>query len=204
MNEKTTFSELKEKERQARKELIMQAAANIFSSTTFDKVNMRDIAKEVGFSAASIYTYFPDQESLFIECSLQGVHQLVAMFDELLEKPDLELEEAAMAYVEYLMDHYEFLRMSQHCILYGKFSSQDSIDEIIATYRQLFDRFDRILEKYVDEGELRTHSHLFFVSLSGLLFTYGRYPGRTKEEVLEHMRKLTSLLCRKFRGTGRN
>ncbi len=54
MTKKIDFSELKKQEWNSRKNLIMDAAQRVFAVKTFDKVNMRDIAKEAGISAGSI------------------------------------------------------------------------------------------------------------------------------------------------------
>jgi hypothetical protein len=36
-------------------------------------------------------------------------------------------------------------------------------------------------------------THLIFSVLNGIVFTFGKYPGRTREEGVEHMKKLARL-----------
>jgi AcrR family transcriptional regulator len=67
MPEKTTFNNLRLKERQIRMDLIIDAAQQVFAVRPYDKVSMKEIAEEAGISAASIYTYFTNQEALFTE-----------------------------------------------------------------------------------------------------------------------------------------
>ena len=65
--EQNTLSELKEKEKDARRTIIVDAAEKEFATKPFNKVNMRVIAKRAGISPALIYRHFPDQQSLFAE-----------------------------------------------------------------------------------------------------------------------------------------
>ncbi|HSA15216.1 MAG TPA: TetR/AcrR family transcriptional regulator, partial [Spirochaetota bacterium] len=72
MSESNTFSKLRKQEKDLRRNIIIDAAEEEFVSKPFNKVNMRDIAKKAGISPASIYRYFPDQQSLFIEAFVRG------------------------------------------------------------------------------------------------------------------------------------
>jgi len=56
---KSTLTKLRERERQARRNLIIDAAIKLFAAKPFKQVGMRDIAAEAGLSPASIYRIFP-------------------------------------------------------------------------------------------------------------------------------------------------
>lgn len=45
---------------------ILSAAARVFLRQGFQKATMREIAREAGFTASSLYTYFPSKEALFV------------------------------------------------------------------------------------------------------------------------------------------
>lgn len=188
------FRDLREREREVRRQRIMDAAEQVFAEKTFDRVNMREIAAAAGVSPATIYTYFPDQETLFIETALRGAERLRDRFDAVSRELNPSPAETARLYIDYIMDHYECLRMSQHCLLYGRFQSSESLARIGETYRRLFERIDRVLENHAGDGEVRHLTHLFFAALNGILFTFGRYPGRDRDEALAHMRRLGKLL----------
>ncbi|OAO77506.1 helix-turn-helix domain-containing protein [Geobacillus sp. FSL K6-0789] len=70
MDKKLTFHDLKEQEREARKQLIIDAAIRLFSQKSISNVGMRDIAKEAGISPALIYRYFKDRDDLFVTAFL--------------------------------------------------------------------------------------------------------------------------------------
>lgn len=161
MKKKIDFSELKKQEWNSRKNLIMDAAQRVFAGKTFDKVNMREIAKEAGISPGSIYTYFENQEELFIETSLRGADKLINMFSDMANSDKINVKNAAIAYIDFITENYEYLNMMQHSMLYGKFTSEASLEKIIRTYRLLFDQFDAIIRKTVPKDKVRIYSHLF-------------------------------------------
>jgi hypothetical protein len=53
--------------------------------------------------------------------------------------------------------------------------------------------FDQMLKKETNIDDIRPVTHLIFSVLNGIVFTFGKYPGRTKEEGVDHMKKLASL-----------
>jgi AcrR family transcriptional regulator len=197
MNDKkmTTLHKLKNQERAVRKEIILDAAEKVFANKLFSKVNMREIAKEAGISPGSIYTYFQDQETLFLEAAYRGNENLMKMFTSLIREEDASIDEVAYAYIEYIMDHYEYMRMVQHCVFFGKFASQELMDKFISSEQALMDLFDELFMKHsrYAKKEVRLLSHLFFASLNGILFNYGRFPSKSRKQILDHMKKLTKL-----------
>ncbi len=76
MKIKNTLSQMKTREREDRKNLIIDAAEQVFSNKPFNKVSMREIADEAGIAPSSIYTYFPNQESLFVEATVRDSNRL--------------------------------------------------------------------------------------------------------------------------------
>lgn len=193
MAEINRFMDLKEQEKIQKKNLILDVAEKIFSEKPFDDVNMRELAREVGISPGSIYTYFPDKESLYVAVSLRGFQRAVDIMNEMLNSGNNTLDKVAVRYMEEMIDNYDYMRIVQHCVMDGKFRDQESIDELKAISRELFSIFDRILEKETDIPDIRSVTHLIFSVLNGIVFTFGKYPGRTREEGVAHMKKLARL-----------
>jgi hypothetical protein len=48
-------------------------------------------------------------------------------------------------------------------------------------------------------GNPRYLAHSFFASLNGILITFHKYPGRSREELTEHMKTLTLIYTQMFR-----
>jgi TetR/AcrR family transcriptional regulator len=61
-----TVLERKQREREQRRESIIDAASKLFSSKGYDKVSMEEIALETELSKTTLYFYFEDKESLFL------------------------------------------------------------------------------------------------------------------------------------------
>ena len=201
MTKRNEFLHLKEQERDMRRHLIMDAAERVFAAKSFDKVNMREIAKEAGISPGTIYTYFPDQETLFIETSMRGAEELVGLMETVAHKGAHSVEEAAELYVDFFMDHYEYMRMMQHCMLYGKFSSQESLGRLLLVYRKLFSQIDAIIQDAkieIPHGKLRIDTHLFFAFVNGVVFSFGRAPRRSEDEIRSHMKRMIKRMATIF------
>jgi len=196
MSEISEFSKLKEQQREVKKSLIMDAAEKVFASKPFHKANVREIAQAAGISPGTIYTYFQDQETLFLETSSRGAKNFIKLFKKIIKKNDPAIEEISGAYIDYIMDHIEYLRMLQLAIVYGDFNSSESLEKLKSLERELFDLTDAMFKKHTsfDDKKIRELSHLFFCSLNGILLMYGNYPDRSTSEVLPHMKKLINLM----------
>ncbi|HCL58082.1 MAG TPA: hypothetical protein DHW82_13900, partial [Spirochaetia bacterium] len=58
---------LKEKEKEAKKEEILQAARKFFSEKGFEHTSMDEIAKKVKIAKGTIYLYFDSKQALLLE-----------------------------------------------------------------------------------------------------------------------------------------
>ena len=61
------ISDRQAKEREMRKEQILESALNVFKSTGLDGTTMDEIAKQADFGKATLYYYFSSKEEIFIE-----------------------------------------------------------------------------------------------------------------------------------------
>jgi AcrR family transcriptional regulator len=61
---------------------IIEAAARVFGTSGWRDATMQVIAKEAGFTAASLYTYFKSKEEIFDALLLDLNRNLLASFDE--------------------------------------------------------------------------------------------------------------------------
>src|SRR5208283_907370 len=120
---KNTFADLKANEKKARQDVIIDAAERVFAVKPFSKFSIRDIAREAGISHASIYRYFPDQQSLFVEAFLHGAEEITVILDSIIRNSEKKLlEKVARIYLTYLIDNDQYLRMMTHFMLDGSLS----------------------------------------------------------------------------------
>lgn len=193
-----TFSKLKIREREARKNLIVNAAERSFAGKPFNKVSMRDIAREAGISPASIYRYFPDQQTLFVEAFLRGSRRVIESFRVAVEENSgVSLERIAGEFLDFLIENDPYFRMMTHFMLDGSLSPT-LVERLNEESRLLIDQFDFLFETMHAKGDRRLLAHAFFSAMNGILITFRDYPGRSREEVVEHMKLVGRVIARLF------
>jgi AcrR family transcriptional regulator len=194
---KTPLEKLKEKEKKARQKIIVDAAERVFAVKPFPRVSMRDISRESRVSLSSIYRYFPDQESLFLEALMRGSGKVAAMIKQLVNEEEVTVDRVACAFIDYLVENDQYFRMMTHFML-DSVLNPDSIEKLNKMERALLDQFDNLFKKLNPRGNSRILSHTFFASLNGILITYRNYPGRDIKDVHKHMKQMGSVVSRMF------
>jgi len=102
-----SVSNWKEREREQRRNDILDAAETLFFSKGYDNVSMNGIAKKVGLGKATLYIYFDNKEELFYTVVLRGVTILNSMIKEKVGKEDNGLEKL----VAFKKAYNEFIRV---------------------------------------------------------------------------------------------
>ena len=77
------ITERKEREKQEKKALILEAATKMFLEDGFDKTSLRNIADKIEYSPATIYLYFKDKNELFYAIQEKGFELLLKQFRKL-------------------------------------------------------------------------------------------------------------------------
>ncbi len=199
MKTNTILSELKEKEKMARRAIIVDAAEKEFTTKPFPKVTMRDIAKRAGISPALIYRHFPDQQSLFAEAFMRGLSQIFEkIFVTIDESEDGAIEQVISDFIEYFTLNDQYFQMMMNFFLGG------SVDPtLFATLtkieRKILGHFDLIFIKMDAKGDPRRHSHTLFAALTGIVATFRNHPDKTPEQILRHRQIIAGNLSYLFR-----
>lgn len=89
-----------------RREDLLLAAARLFAAHGFEATSMRDIAREVGMLAGSMYYHFASKEALVAAAHARGVAQIVAAVSAATQgiaDPWARLEAGCRAHLEALL-----------------------------------------------------------------------------------------------------
>ena len=194
MQEKSTFKQLRENEREVRKQLIIKAAMELFEEKSFHEIGMRDIALKAGVSAASIYRYFPSQDDLFVEALMQDINTIEQLLQKRVSNGD-NMETITLAVVDYMIDNEATFQMMCHFMIKGERKPQ-ALKKFNGVQRYFLNMFDNVVKHTDDAGNLRLNTQAFFASLAGVVLTFRNYPGRTAEEKRKAIHKLALIIMR--------
>jgi len=99
--------ERKERERLARRETILAAAAQVFAAHGVDGATVEMVAREAEVAVGTIYLYFSSRDDLFVSLMAERIGKLRARYHEIhargLEPLD-ELRAIGRAYFDYLRE----------------------------------------------------------------------------------------------------
>src|SRR5215204_1955111 len=70
------IKERQDRERQAVRHGILEAARDLFTSEGYLNVSIRKIAERIEYSPAAIYSYFPSKDDIFLALAEEGFHML--------------------------------------------------------------------------------------------------------------------------------
>lgn len=199
MKKKDTFLKLKEEEKDIRKNIIIDAAENEFTTKPFDKVNIRDIAKEAGISPASIYRHFPDKQALFFETFLRGATDVIGIIADLNSSGEASIERLTDDFIDYFEKNDQYFRMMVKFML----DSPDDIalfEKLNATERALLEQFDQAFIEAGFKEDIRYFSHALFAALIGILIIFRNYPDDTGDKTSKHRKHIAQIIANLFQG----
>ena len=100
------IEERKEREKQMRRQQIMDAAKKVFASKGFGGATMENIAEEAEFSPATLYLYFKNKDELFASLNLRMLQDLITRMEGVRDQKNLGPEKRIMALEKALYDVY--------------------------------------------------------------------------------------------------
>ena len=112
--------ERREREKLETRDLILDAARELFVSEGYDGVSMRKVAEKIEYSPTAIYVHFADKEALFRELCHRDFEKLAHAFqsEALPLDPVERLKHIGRTYVEFGIhypNHYRLMFMTPHC-----------------------------------------------------------------------------------------
>lgn len=141
---------------EARRQAILDAAAEAFRERGFDAASMADVAARVGGSKGTLYNYFSSKEELFVAVMLRAAKaQAAPIFETLRAAPDLRpaLLAFGRAYLPFMLSP-DVLAIVRMCAADGERTGVGRIVQehgIKVAWSQVAER----LQRAMDDGVLR-------------------------------------------------
>lgn len=190
----STFSQLKIREKDLRKKIIIDAAEKLFASKPFHEVSMRDIAKEAGISASAIYRHFPDQKSLFLESFSRGTIRLKNEFDAMLaHEKKASINVFAERFIEYFTEKDQYFRMMINFFLEGPVEPE-MFQKLSDIERTLLSQFDEVLMRMGIKKNVRYYSHALFAALTGIVAIFRSNPDKSFSQIMTHRKRIAGII----------
>jgi TetR/AcrR family transcriptional regulator len=106
--------ERKEKEKEQRRNLIIDAAQTLFFTKPYDQITIEAIAEKAQLAKGTLYLYFKSKDELYVAVALRGERILNSMFKKSIEGKKNGLEKAfatGEAYYEFYKRHAKYFQM---------------------------------------------------------------------------------------------
>ncbi|MEM1246044.1 MAG: TetR/AcrR family transcriptional regulator [Acidobacteriota bacterium] len=169
---------------------IEASAVALFQSEGYAAVSMRRLAKDVGCSPMTLYSYFDSKIDILRTLWAQVFEELFAGLQPVLDssdEPALRLERLAHGYVQYWVDHPEHYRM----VFLSEGVSQPDVDVFLDSTEvaQRFSAFYELLGAAGEKGpsETKTSGDYLIAALHGIVhcrITMSGYPWSSVEDLV--------------------
>jgi AcrR family transcriptional regulator len=99
--------ERKQRERDAKKNLIRQAAIDLFLSEGVENITIRRIAEKIEFAPATIYLYFKDKGDILMDLHDEGFRLLIEYLKMAKGSDDMinEMKASSTSYVNFAIEN---------------------------------------------------------------------------------------------------
>jgi len=153
--------ERKEREKEHRKEEILDAAQRVFFEKELATATMDEIAERAELSKGTLYLYYKSKEDMYLGVLMRGMEELHAKYERigLSEISTVEkLEKLETSYIDYFYKNRKFFRMtnflqSPH---FHKQVSDEMKQSCDAEGQKVWNVIDSVLQHGVEEGVLRS------------------------------------------------
>jgi AcrR family transcriptional regulator len=107
------IKERQDRERQAVRHAILDAARALFISDGYRNVSIRKIAERIEYSPAAIYSYFPSKDDIFFALAEEGFRRLDLKIRDLVPAGDPleDVRRCWWAYYEFSKEHRQFFEL---------------------------------------------------------------------------------------------
>jgi AcrR family transcriptional regulator len=189
----------RERDRQALRDSILQAAGEVFLERGYEGLSMRMVAERIGYSATTIYHHFENKDDLLFAVVDQGFERFateLAAAAESTDDPRERLNAIGRAYVRFGLNnpmHYEMMFMRRTSFLLT--CRDGDTQPRIAAFGVLQQAVQQALDAGVlPPGEVLSYANMLWASVHGIVSMTIAIPHVTREHAWEALDAFSKML----------
>lgn len=172
-----------------RRQLILNAAAELFSEQGYDRSSIRDIARKVGLLPGSVYHYFPSKDELYLAVHREGFQRVLGRVRAAAEEgsdPWDRLRRACEVHVSGIVEGSPVDRITGHSL---SFTGNQELLAKIQPYREAYEEVFRglIAALPVAAGTDRSLLRLFLLGGMNWIYLWYREGRRSPRDIADAM-----------------
>ncbi len=155
------IQERKEREKEHRREEILNAAQKVFFTKGLQAATMDEVAEVAELSKGTLYLYYKSKEDLYLAVMMRGMGILYTMLEPIAlsqEPTVVKLMKMTEAYYEFFQNHRNFFRMF-YFLQYPHFHKQVS-DEMLQSCtgenQRVWNLALQVIQQGIEDGDLRS------------------------------------------------
>ena len=174
-----------------RNDLLLDSAAELFATRGYQATTMRDIAKNCGMMAGSIYYHYPKKEALLVAVYEEGVRQLSERVRDVLAQdgdPFERLEKMFAAHIEMIIEPTAYASVIIRILPDAVPSAQHDLIKLRDTYETILRELVEALPlpDEIDRGLLR----LFLIGAVNHIQVWHRPGGASPSQIAKELMRL--------------
>ena len=153
-----SIADRKEREKERRRNEILDVAEKLFARNGFDAVSVEDVAREAEVASGTLYLYFRNKEALYYAVVLRGARIMNDMFQDAVGKGNtgadklLSVGRAFYAFSRQYPEYYQMFLYAQT----PRFSARDEhVEAVEAIGRDNFGIMCSCIAEGIADGSLR-------------------------------------------------
>jgi AcrR family transcriptional regulator len=184
-----SVQERKRRERRARRQTILEAAASVFAKHGLESATIEMVAREAEVAVGTIYLYFRSRDDLFLQLTADRTEELTARYEAVQSsglEPLAELRTMARIYIDYLSKSRE-LFLIHRSVVYARIRKRLKRKSEIGHYNRVFSlghkafgQWKAAIGRVYDIGlipqvmDLATTASVMWASLNGAFLLTGQ------------------------------
>jgi AcrR family transcriptional regulator len=184
------IAERREREREALRTQIVEAARDILSEQGLDALSMRAIAERIEYSPATIYLYFRDKPELIHEVVREGFKRMAACTQAEIDAaradgPLAEYGAMGRAYARFALENTAYFRVMFELPAVAQMDCEcpGPEDGVAATDEPSFEPVVQVIQRAVDQGLIVVED-----AFRGAVIGWGLVHGLTSLFLSGHLR----------------